>query len=129
MKRSVWKLPFVYQYYVKGNILNENNRIFITRKRALTILRIFVDRKFYIYSGKTFKASNINKFMIGCKLGEFSFTKIRGSAITESLILKGKLKRKEKNKAKAKVNSGLKSKVKAKTKVKSKVKAKTKVKK
>lgn len=38
--------------------------------------------------------------MVGHKLGEFSFTKIRGAAITESLILKGKLKRKEKVKAK-----------------------------
>lgn len=39
--------------------------------------------------------------MVGHKFGEFSFTKIRGSAITESLILKGKLKRKEKVKAKS----------------------------
>lgn len=38
--------------------------------------------------------------MVGHKLGEFSFTKIRGAAITQSLILKGKLKRKEKSKAK-----------------------------
>jgi len=38
--------------------------------------------------------------MLGHKLGEFSFTKIRGAAITESLTLRNKLKRKEKVKAK-----------------------------
>jgi hypothetical protein len=40
--------------------------------------------------------------MVGHKLGEFALTKIGGAAITESLIKKGKIKRKQKDKEKIK---------------------------
>ena len=101
MKRVVWKLPFVRFFFLKKKVFNKNNKVIFTKDRSSTIIRPFITKKLCVYSGKSFKTFIINNFMVGHKFGEFSFTKIRGSAITESLILKGKLKRKEKVKAKS----------------------------
>lgn len=101
MKRSGWKLPFFKSFFLTDKF-RYGKVDFSTTDRSSTILGFFVRKKILIHSGKKFISIFVTKPMIGHKLGEFSLTKIRGVAVTESLIKKGKLKRKQKEKSKNK---------------------------
>jgi len=91
MQRVVWKLPFTNHFFFSKNF--QRSSVYYTRNRSSTILNFFNNKKIRVYSGKSFITINIDKFsFVGHKLGSFSFTKIRGSAITKSLMLKGRLK-------------------------------------
>jgi len=59
----------------------------------------FLDKRIKIHAGKKYMTLNINNVIyIGHKLGDFSFTKVRGYDITQS----GSLKKKQKIKLKSK---------------------------
>jgi len=69
------------------------------------LIDFFLKAKLGIYSGKSFKSFSVTPGMLGHKLGEFSFSKIRGVEVTESLILKEKRKKKKKLRGKVKEKS------------------------
>jgi len=72
-------MPFVKYYFLNKKFNNNEIKIYFTRNRSSMILNNFLKKKFSIYSGKDFITTiKINKNMLGCKLGEFSFSKIRG---------------------------------------------------
>jgi len=101
MSRSVWKMPFISPlifFRIWGNPKRKD--LFFCRNRDTTITNLFLKIKFRVYSGNSFKTFSVVPPMLGHKLGEFAFTKIRGAAITDSLVLRNKLKRKEKVKIK-----------------------------
>lgn len=82
-KRSKWKLP-----YLKLNFFSKNFRSYNMYKtffRNAIITGFFINRKFSIYSGKNWVSVIITKAMLGYKLGDFSITKVLGSAIYASM--------------------------------------------
>jgi len=94
MQRSVWKLPFTKYFFFSDKFKNREKKfIFFTGERSSTILRFFLEKRIRIHSGKSFMTLNINNArFIGHKLGEFSFTKVRGYDITKRSLLKKKAK-------------------------------------
>jgi len=82
--------------------LSKRNQSFYCRHRDTTLIDFFLRKTFRVYSGKSFKTFVVTKQKLGHKIGEFSFSKIRGVAVTQSLILRNKRKKKEKAKAKGK---------------------------
>jgi ribosomal protein S19 len=101
MQRVAWKLPYTNYYFFSNRFKSAS--VFFTRDRRSTILNFFIKKKIKVYSGKSYITVNLDKSnFIGYNLGDFSFTKIRGSAITQSLMLKGRLKAKAKAKNKNK---------------------------
>jgi len=100
MQRVVWKLPFTHRIFFSNKFSQQGNTVdgFLTKNRSSTILDFFLRKKICVYSGKGYISIYFDKAAFKShKLGEFSFTKIRGSAITQSLILKGRFKRKQKD--------------------------------
>jgi len=104
MQRSVWKLPFTKFFFFANKFYYRKRKdVFFTMDRSSTILGFFLDKRIRIYSGKNFMILNIaNKKFIGHKLGDFSFTKIRGFDISISVRRKSNLKKKQKIKTKNK---------------------------
>lgn len=96
--RSGWKLPFINNIFLSNLFFKSSN--FITSMRSCTILPHFIGKKIRIYSGRTWKSLIVNKFMVGMKLGEFSISKIFGSAISFSMALKAQRKKEDKKKKK-----------------------------
>lgn len=95
MKRSVWKVPYVSPFFFSKKKLEENEVIKTYVRRTIITQYIF-KKKFLVYSGRLWIRVNIKKPMIGLKLGEFSVTKIMGSAIPISMAKKEKVKTKSK---------------------------------
>jgi ribosomal protein S19 len=78
MLRSVWKLPYIsllffQNRFLKGN-LGSAEKI---RIRNSIIPSIFMENriKLYIFNGIWYLSINISNMMMGCKFGEFSYTK------------------------------------------------------
>ena len=57
---------------VKRQLKNKNKIIF---NKSATIPKCFLNNKFNIYKGCFFRTIYINKFILGFKFGEFSFTR------------------------------------------------------
>ena len=95
MKRAVWKVPYVSPFFFSKKILEENEGT-KTYVRKTLITRYFYKKKFFVYAGRLWIRVTIKKPMIGLKLGEFSVTKIMGSAIPISMAKKEKVKMKSK---------------------------------
>jgi len=76
MSRSSWKLPYISLLFFKNRFL-KNNIILSTRFRNSMIPSIFIEKKIKIsiFNGVWYLSTLINANMLGCKFGEFSFTK------------------------------------------------------
>lgn len=88
IKRSVWKVPFISPFFFRIKEM-DNIKTFV---RNTTISSYFLKKNFLVYSGKNWVKVLIKKVMLGYKIGEFSFTKVFGSAISDSMARKNKTK-------------------------------------
>ncbi|MFK8084234.1 MAG: S19 family ribosomal protein [Granulosicoccus sp.] len=71
------KKPFVHPSLAVNNISKKDN--IYTWSRATIIQPFMINKKIGIYNGKSFTSIIIKKEMVGCRLGEFSRTRKRGS--------------------------------------------------
>jgi len=92
----MWKLYYYsnfvfkcsYLIKIKKQLKNKNKIIF---NKSATIPKIFLNNKVNIYKGCFFRSLFINKFILGFKFGEFSFTRkpfkytIKAKAATKDL--------------------------------------------
>jgi len=84
MKRSIWKVPYISPRFLQ---LKEDID-FKSFSRNSYISNFFSQKTILIYSGRHWIKVNIDKAMVGCKMGEFSLSKILGSAISVSMAKK-----------------------------------------
>ena len=94
MSRAKWKIPFTSSIFFRKYFLNSH--IFNTHKRNSIINVNFIDKRLRVYNGFKYISFIIKKNMIGKQIGDFSITKVMGSAILLSKYLKMKSKRKKK---------------------------------
>jgi ribosomal protein S19 len=75
MLRSAWKLPYISLLFFQNRFLK--NSIEKIRIRNSIIPSIFMDnrKKIYVFNGIWYLSINISNIMMGCKFGEFSYTK------------------------------------------------------
>jgi len=94
MTRSSWKLPYISLIFFQNRFLNKP--ISNIRQRNSLIPYIFIDKKIKvcIFNGIWYLSNIMSTNMLGCKFGEFSFTK-RSDTQTH---LKRKVKKKPKGK-------------------------------
>lgn len=95
MKRSVWKIPYVSPCFFSKIFFEEVKELKSFSRNSL-ITDFFLKKKILIYSGRSWVKLTVQKTMVGLKLGEFSITKIMGSAISASMLKKNKEKIKSK---------------------------------
>lgn len=91
MKRSIWKVPFIAPCFFSKSFFDGSKEIKTFYRNSL-ITEFFLKKKILIYSGKSWVKLVVQKPMVGLKLGEFSITKIMGSAISASMSKKNKEK-------------------------------------
>ena len=65
-------LKFIYKLKINKKI-QFKNKIFYNK--SLTIISDVINQKLIIYKGFKFKSLNINKYLVGYKLGNFCFTR------------------------------------------------------
>jgi ribosomal protein S19 len=78
MLRSAWKLPYISLIFFQNRFLTGKSAILEKiRIRNSIIPSIFMDNriKINIFNGIWYLSINISNMMIGCKFGEFSYTK------------------------------------------------------
>ena len=75
-RRAKWKGPFINSFFLHITLV-EGSDFVKTRSRNTVILPYMVGKNIKIYNGKRFHSLKIIKEMIGFKLGEFSFTRLR----------------------------------------------------
>jgi ribosomal protein S19 len=75
MSRSVWKLPYISLLFFQNRFLKGS--VEKIRIRNSIIPSIFMDNriKIYVFNGIWYLSVNISNMMMGCKFGEFSYTK------------------------------------------------------
>jgi len=66
--RSSWKIPF---FNFKLNKFSKN-----INQRSFIINSSMINNSFSIHNGKEYKLLQLDKLMLGHRLGEFSFTRI-----------------------------------------------------
>lgn len=79
MSRSVWKGPFVDPSLIKKvkRVKTSGKREVIkTWSRRSTVIPEFVGLNFAVHNGKIFIPVFVVENMVGCKLGEFSPTRV-----------------------------------------------------
>ena len=79
MARSVWKGPFVDPSLLKkvGKAkVSGRKEVIKTWSRRSTIIPDFVGLTFGVHNGKLFTPVFVSESMVGCKLGEFSPTRV-----------------------------------------------------
>jgi ribosomal protein S19 len=82
---------FLSKKFVKSNL-------FSTYIRNASITKIFIGKRIRLYSGNVRKTFDIRRLMLKNKLGDFSITKIFGSAISISIALKAQRKKEDRKK-------------------------------
>lgn len=92
----MWKVPYVHPIFFGKKFVKSKN--FHSFFRNVTITKIFIGKRIRLYAGNTKKSFNIRKLMLKFKLGDFSITKIFGSAIARSMANKEKRKKEDKKK-------------------------------
>ena len=76
INRSNWKGPFFEKFFYK-KFLNNSYKIFRTSSRNSIILPFLLKKQISVYNGKYFVPFFVTENMIGRKLGEFSFTRLK----------------------------------------------------
>ena len=94
MSRSKWKIPFISSIFFRKKFLDSYS--FNTHKRSSIINVNFIDKRLRVYNGLKYISFIVKKNMVGKRIGDFSITKVIGSAIILSKYLKMKLKKKKK---------------------------------
>ena len=79
MSKSRWKIPFISSKFFSNYRLS--NKTIILKDRASVISRLFLNRHFSVFNGKSYISFDIKSAMIGHKFGEFSITKKLGTTI------------------------------------------------
>ncbi len=74
--RTNWKGPFLEKYLYE-KFLNTSYKIFRTNSRSSTILPFLIKKQISVYNGKYFVPIIITEDMVGRKLGEFFFTRLK----------------------------------------------------
>jgi len=76
MTRSSWKLPYISLLFFRNKFLKNNSNRDI-RIRNSVIPSLFLEKKIKIsvFNGIWYLSTLLNSNMLGCKFGEFSFTK------------------------------------------------------
>jgi len=95
MARSTWKVPFISNLVLSKD-LSDVYKVFNMWNRNSTIPKIYIDRKLRVYNGRHFISFVVKPAMVGQKIGEFSITKVLGSAVGLSMELKAKRKKRSK---------------------------------
>ncbi len=80
MARPFWKCHYYsnhtfkcsYILKIKKPLKGKNKVIF---DKAIVIPKLFLGNKFNVYKGCFFRSILINKYILGYKIGEFSFTR------------------------------------------------------
>lgn len=84
MPRVSWKMPFISPFLFSKPFINldsSSESLKIKPKiwnRNSVVCKLFVNKRFRIFNGKTFITLNVTSDMIGHRLGEFSVTKRLG---------------------------------------------------
>ena len=73
--RSIWKGPYINNY-LYNNIIH-NKRVMPINDRSSTIFPEMVNKEYKVYNGYKYKILKITDEMIGYRLGEFIFPKVR----------------------------------------------------
>jgi len=94
MTKSRWKLPYISNSYFQNRFLNKISLNVRSRNSIIPSIFIHEHIKLCIFNGIWYLSKTMSSNMLGCKLGEFSFTK-RSDTQTH-------LKRKTKKKTKGK---------------------------
>ncbi len=76
ISRSNWKGPFLEKFFYE-KFLNNSYKIFRTSSRDSTILPFLLKKQIAVHNGKYFVPFTVLENMIGRKLGEFSFTRLK----------------------------------------------------
>ena len=72
MSRAKWKFPLVF---TNINKIAKKRKVIYIKSRSLIITPSFVNKRVYVYNGKTYTNFLVLKEMVGHKFGEFSPTK------------------------------------------------------
>ena len=75
-KRSVWKGPFVNEFFFNEVRLTNKKKLKTTSRNSV-VLPFLIGRVIQVHNGKFFIPVNITEEMIGHKLGEFVLTRLR----------------------------------------------------
>jgi len=77
MARSIWKLPYISLLFFQNRFLKNGDIIRNIRIRNSLIPSLFMDSriKLHVFNGIWYISLNLSHLMIGCKFGEFSYTK------------------------------------------------------
>jgi len=75
MSRSAWKLPYISLLFFQNRFFKGS--VEKIRIRNSIIPSIFMENriKIYVFNGIWYLSVNISNIMMGCKFGEFSYTK------------------------------------------------------
>jgi len=76
VNRSNWKGPFLEKFFYE-KFLNNFYKIFRTNSRNSIILPFLLKKQISVYNGKYFVPFIVTENMVGRKLGEFSFTRLK----------------------------------------------------
>lgn len=76
MSRQAWKLPHISLLFFKKKFLKNNTNLSV-RSRNSVIPVLFLEKKIKIsvFNGIWYLSTLLSSNMLGCKFGEFSFTK------------------------------------------------------
>ena len=76
MSRSSWKLPYISLLFFKNKFFKNNINLEVRVRNSL-IPTLFIEKKIKIsiFNGIYYISTLLNSNMLGCKFGEFSFTK------------------------------------------------------
>lgn len=93
MSRSKWKGPYIHFKFLKKKIFK--NKFFKIWSRDSIILSHFINYKFLISCGNTFKKLFITRDKVGYKFGEFCTTRAKYFHKNKLKILNKKVQKKK----------------------------------
>jgi len=93
MKRSSWKLPYIHSLFFKKRSILKNLNAFSYRNSVIPVNCL--NKSVRIYNGIWYLGVDINKYKLGRKFGEFSFTKRCDAQIQSRRKSKKKSKKKK----------------------------------
>lgn len=73
MSRSVWKIPYISNIFFSKAL--SKSKVFNVWDRSSVISPFFLNRKFRVHNGIWLLGIFVKTPMIGCKFGEFAFSR------------------------------------------------------